>query len=162
MYRSPKQSSSIRRKSSNLTRQVQTLVAGLDRPAAAERREHDRVAVPFLLRLTPLDPEGEPLAEEAVTVVGKDISQRGLSFFHERSLPYRRAIIELDHPELGSLSMEVEICWCRFSKLGWYESGGNLMRVVDQAPAAPPTDQSPPAVVPADVAMPTQPYMPTY
>jgi hypothetical protein len=123
-----------------------------------ERRHHDRVAVPFLLRLTPLDAEGQPLADEAITVVGKDISQRGLSFFHEHSLPYRRVMIVVDHPELECLSLEVDICWCRFSKLGWYESGGHLTHVVE-APAAPVSGVCP-AVFVADVPVPMQPSNP--
>ena len=146
MNRPRTQSTSSRRQSSQLTLHVQSLMAGLDRPAADERRRFGRVAVPFLLRLTPLDPDGQPLAEQATTVVGKDISRRGLSFFHEHSLPYRRAMIELDHPDLGQLCMEVEICWCRFTKLGWYESGGNLTRVLDPD-RAPPADQVQPATL---------------
>ena len=159
--RSRSKPASGRRKSSRLTRQVQSLIAGLERPSPAERRRHDRVAVPFLLRLTPLDPEGEPLNDEAVTVVGKDISQRGLSFFHEHSLPYRRAMIELEHPEVGPLCMEVDICWCRFSKLGWYESGGNLTRVIDREPAAP-AEPTAPVTLTTDATFSDQPHVPAY
>ncbi len=147
MNRPRTKSTSSRRKSARLTRHIQSLIAGLERPVAAERRSSDRVAVPFLLRLTPLDPDGQPLTEEAITVVGKDISQRGLSFFHEHSLPYRRAMIELEHPEAGPLCMELDICWCRFTKLGWYESGGNLTRVIDQVPTVAEEEIRPAAFV---------------
>lgn len=152
MTRPLSRSTPARRKGTRLTRHIQALIAGLERPVDSERRRHGRVAVPFLLRLTPLDADGQPLVDEAITVVGKDISQRGLSFFHEHSLPYRRAMIELEHPDLERLSMEIDICWCRFSKFGWYESGGHLARLVEQAPAVPVADVCP-ASVAGDAAM---------
>lgn len=141
------------RRSTRLTRHIQSLLAELERPVAVERRHYDRVAVPFLLRLTPLDADGQPLADQAVTVVGKDISRRGLCFFHEHSLPYRRSMVELEHPGMGRLFVEVDICWCRFSRLGWYESGGHLTRLVEQPPAAPVAGVFPAAIV-ADTSAP--------
>jgi hypothetical protein len=119
-----------------LSRQVQELAAALNPAVAFERRRDERVAIPVLFRLTPLDDDRQPNDSAAVTVVGKNISRRGLSFYHEHPLTYRRAVISLQHPELGGFSAEVDITWCRFTKPGWYESGGRLV-------AAIPSNRSP-------------------
>jgi hypothetical protein len=110
-------------------------VAARLRPGAAagERRHDDRFAVPLLFRLTPLGPGREPACQEAILVVGRDVSRRGLSFFHDEPLAYRRAIVTLEHPELGAVSAEIDIHWCRFRQPGRYESGGRLVRWIGTA-----------------------------
>jgi hypothetical protein len=113
-----------------LSQLVQELVAGLNPTVALERRRDERVAIPVLFRLTPLDNDRQPIESAAVTVVGKNISRRGLSFYHKHPLTYRRAVITLQHPELGDFSAEVDITWCRFTKPGWYESGGRLVAAI--------------------------------
>lgn len=112
-----------------LTRQIEALVARLHPTVARERRHDVRVAIPVLLRLTPLDGNRQPIGCQAAIVMGKNISRRGLSFYHEGPMPHRRALIELAHPELGQFSAEIDINWCRFTRPGWYESGGRLLRL---------------------------------
>jgi hypothetical protein len=112
------------------TNQIESLLARLNPAVAQERRRDDRVAIPVLLRLIPLDADRHPIAQDAMIVVGKNISRRGLSFFHEGALPHRRAIIELAEPGLGAFAAEVDVKWCRFTRPGWYESGGRLIRLV--------------------------------
>ncbi len=115
-----------------LTQEVEALIARLRPSVCFERRHHERVAIPFLLRMVPLDKQGNLISEEEKTVIGKDLSSRGLGFFHEEPLPHRRAILSLEHPDLGNFSVEMDLTWCRFTKLGWYESGGRLLRTVEQ------------------------------
>jgi hypothetical protein len=115
-----------------LAEQVQQLVARLRPVVTVERRREERVAVPLLFRLTPLTRDGEPVHEDAMVIVGKDISRRGLSFFHEQPLTYRRAIVALEHPDFGRFAAEIDVNWCRFTRPGWYESGGRLVRPVHQ------------------------------
>ena len=121
----------------SLARQIQALVARLRPEVTLERRHDDRVAVPLLFRLTPLNSDRQPVHDDAITVVGKDISRRGLSFFHEQPLTYRRAIVSLEHPDFGRFAAEIDVNWCRFTRPGWYESGGRLVRPVnpESAPA---------------------------
>ena len=95
------------------------------------RRQTDRTALPYLLKLTPLDDEGHPLIEEESVVVGREFSTRGLSFFHSRPIPNRRAQISLDHPQSGRFTVEIQIQRCRFHRLGWYESTARLVRAVE-------------------------------
>jgi hypothetical protein len=119
-----------------LARQVKELVARLLPEVTVERRHDERVAAPLLFRLTPLDSDREPLPDDAIMVVGKNISRRGLSFFHEHPLTYRRAIVSLEHPDFGRFAAEIDVNWCRFTRPGWYESGGRLVRSID-APNQP-------------------------
>lgn len=108
--------------------QVEALLLQLNPSVAVERRRHARVPIPVLFRLTPLDEERQPVVNQSIVVVGKNISQRGMSFIHNRALPYRRARITLIQLGFGHFDAEIDIRWCRFSRPGWYESGGRLVR----------------------------------
>lgn len=111
-----------------LAGQIESLVARLHPTVAVERRHVDRIAIPALFRLTPFDADHQLLRSQASIVVGKNISRRGMSFYHERPMPHRRALIELAHPGLGEFVAEIDVSWCRFTRPGWYESGGRLLR----------------------------------
>lgn len=113
----------------SITKQIEALLARLNPPVTVERRSDERVAVPVLFQLTPLDENGQPVELAALTVVGKNISRRGLSFYHNEPLLYRRAIITVDHAGFDGFSAEIDISWCRFAKPGWYESGGRILGV---------------------------------
>jgi len=117
-----------RRKTTNtLTQHIHKLIDSLHPDVATERRRYDRSPIPYLFQLTPLDADGQPLLVQTMTVVGRDISPRGMSFFHEQPLPFRRAIVALEHPDAPRFTAEIDIRWCRFAKIGWYESGGRLL-----------------------------------
>ena len=120
-----------------LTLQIEALLSRLHPVVERERRQDDRIAIPVLLRLTPYDDNQRPLDEEALIVVGKNISRRGVSFYHQQSITHRRALIEVADPVAGTFAAEVDISWCRFTKPGWYESGGRLIR-----PASPRSESS--------------------
>jgi len=111
-----------------LADEIANLLTRLYPTVSLERRHDRRAAVPVLFVLTPLDSDLKPVHSEAATVVGKNISRRGVSFFHDQPLSFRRAIIELAHPEAGSFAAEIDVRWCRFTKPGWYESGGRILR----------------------------------
>jgi hypothetical protein len=102
-----------------------------------DRRQKSRVAAPCLLRLTPLEDlgRGRPGAQAgpAITVVGKDFCDQGIGFFHEASLPYRFVRLSIDDPHVGRFDIEVQLTRCRFTRLGWYESGGRVLSVADRS-----------------------------
>lgn len=120
-----------------LTLQIEALLSRLHPVVERERRQDDRIAIPVLLRLTPYDDDQHPIDQEASIVVGKNISRRGVSFYHQHPITHRRALIEVADPVAGTFAAEVDITWCRFTKPGWYESGGRLLR------SAPPKLESP-------------------
>jgi hypothetical protein len=132
-----------------LTIQIEALLSRLHPAVGRERRHDDRIAIPVLFRLTPFDVDRQPLEHEALIVVGKNISRRGVSFYHEKPITHRRALIELADPSVGCFVAEIDVSWCRFTKPGWYESGGRLIRS-----AAPTTDLSTTAEPSAAVGMP--------
>lgn len=111
-----------------LAQQVEALLASLHPQVLRERRRDNRYSIPVLFKLTPIEIDGSPLKHETTIVVGKNISRRGLCFFHEHPISHRRAIIELAQPGLAEFVAEVDVTWCRFTKPGWYESGGRLVR----------------------------------
>jgi hypothetical protein len=123
-------------RSSALTEQFRILRQALERPVSFERRQYGRIALPLVLQVTPLDQTGQPLKHLSLQVVGKDISPRGISFFHERPLPHRRAIVEFEHADVGQFSFEVDVSWCRFTSPGWYQSGGRLVRALSRRRSA--------------------------
>src|SRR5437764_653327 len=96
-----------------LADQIESLLARLHPNVPRERRHDGRIAVPVLFLLTPLDSALNPVPSLAVTVVGKNISRRGLSFIHDKPLPHRRAIIELAQPGAGTFAAEIDVRWCR-------------------------------------------------
>ncbi len=110
-------------------RRIAAFVSLLRPERGLERRQSQRIALPFLLRL-------EAAGSEAITVVGKDISSAGIGFFHQQPLAMRQAKLTLSDPRIGTLSLEVELAWCRFCQLGWYESGGRLRDVQLSPPVA--------------------------
>jgi hypothetical protein len=111
-----------------VTGQVEALLAMLNPGVVVERRRQERVAISVLFRLTPLDEDRQPIASQSIVVVGKNISQRGISFIHNRPFAYRRARITLVQLGLGHFDAELDIRWCRFTRPEWYESGGRLVR----------------------------------
>jgi hypothetical protein len=122
----------IKGMSDALSAQVQGLIdeAGTT-PTNDERRLRQRVPIPYTFRLIPIDHEGNLLADEITTIVGKDLSLTGIGFSHDHAIPYKRAVISLDHPKVGRFAVEAEIVWTRPTPLGLYESGCRLVRTVD-------------------------------
>ena len=96
-----------------------------------DRRNRDRFPIPYTFRLTPIDSDGNLLTHETTTVVGKDLSLTGIGFSHDHALPYRRALISLNHPKVGRFAVEAEIAWTRPTPIGLFESGCRLIRTVD-------------------------------
>jgi hypothetical protein len=111
-----------------LTLQIEALLSRLHPAVERERRQDDRIAIPVLFRLTPYDNDHQLIDQQASIVVGKNISRRGVSFYHEHPITHRRALIEVADPVAGTFAADVDISWCRFTKPGWYESGGRLIR----------------------------------
>lgn len=98
-----------------------------------DQRQQARVAAPYLFTMTPLEDlgRGRPGREtgQAISVVGKDINRQGIGFYHESALTYRYVRLRSQDPKLGAFKIDVQLNRCRFTKLGWYESGGRILRV---------------------------------
>ena len=95
-----------------------------------ERRRDSRYPFPCLIHLTPVGPDGLTPLGETVVVVGKHLSERGFGFYHQAPLPYRRMIASLESKTGHWHAFLIDLNWCRFTKDGWYESGGRLLQTV--------------------------------
>lgn len=123
----------------SVQRQVWSVLAGLyPRGGLTERRSAQRFPYPQLLYLTPVGddslPNGEPIA-----VIGKDLSETGLGFYHVKPLPFRRMIASLQLPHSQWAGILVDVKWTCFTRFGWYNSGGRFLRVVPSPVTGPIT-----------------------
>lgn len=95
------------------------------------RRRFQRHPFPYLIRLLPVDKDGLSPCADPFVVVGKQLSEQGLDFYHEQPIPFRRVIASLQTGSGRWLSFLVDLTWCRFTEFGWYDSGGRFLQVVD-------------------------------
>lgn len=93
-----------------------------------ERRGERRYPFPQLVHLSPVPDERLEASHEPVVVVGKHISERGIGFFHREPLAYRRVIASVPCGD-DWLGLLTHLTWCRFTRHGWYESGGRFLKV---------------------------------
>jgi hypothetical protein len=95
-----------------------------------ERRRDNRYPFPCLVHLTPVGRDGITPEGETVVVAGKHLSERGFGFYHQAPLPHRRMIASLESSKGQWLGFLIDLNWCRFTKHGWYESGGRFLQAV--------------------------------
>jgi hypothetical protein len=101
-----------------------------------DRRNERRYPYPYLVRLIPLDEDGTVLHGDAVVAVGKHLSDRGIGFYHPKPIPHRRMIVSLESSDGSRSAFVVDLSWCRFTRQGWYESGGKFLEVLSDVPDA--------------------------
>jgi hypothetical protein len=106
------------------------LTALYPRNDLVERRRDNRYPFPCLIHLTPVGPDGVTPEGKTVVVVGKHLSEHGFGFYHQGPLPHRRMIASLESKKGHWLAFLIDLNWCRFTKDGWYESGGRFMQTV--------------------------------
>jgi hypothetical protein len=117
--------------------QVRTLLSGAyPEGRLVERRASPRYPYPRLVVLTPV--RGESLAPVGppLVAVGRQLSETGLGLFHPAPLPFRLVIASLEDSDGGWLGFLLDLTWCRFTRHGWYESGGRFLQVVASPLAA--------------------------
>jgi hypothetical protein len=115
--------------------EVRTQVWGLlttlyPRNDLVERRRENRYPFPYLVHMTPVGADGFSPEGETTVVVGKHLSERGFGFYHHAPLPYRRMIASLQTNSGHWVGFLIDLTWCRFTKGGWYESGGRFLQTV--------------------------------
>ena len=113
----------------DLSAQVAQLLNRMPPGTEYDRRDGKRQSIPFVFELSPRPGKGAWKSDERIMVMGKDISDRGISIYHQKPIPFRRGVLEIDLREEGIVHIELDLLWCRFTQLGWYESGGRLLGV---------------------------------
>jgi hypothetical protein len=122
--------------------QVRGLLAGMFPPGTSlERRREQRFPFPRLLQLTPVSADGLQRLGPSVTAAGKQLSESGLSFFHPDPLPFRWVVASLDKSDGRWIGFLLDVDWCRFTRQGWYESGGKFIRAIT-LPVVPELEQT--------------------
>ena len=125
----------LEKRGSGAADEIQARVLGLltalyPRNDLVERRRDNRYPFPCLIHLTPVGRDGHSLDGEEVVVVGKHLSEHGLGFYHPAPLPHRRMIASLEGSRGHWVAFLIDVNWCRFTKDGWYESGGRFLQAV--------------------------------
>ena len=96
-----------------------------------DRRSHQRIAYTQLFPITPVDsPEDMKVCGEMAYVAGKNLSPCGIGFFHHEPIPSRYVVVSLQQAKDAYAQYLVKISWCRFLHPGWYDSGGQIVRMV--------------------------------
>ena len=114
----------------SLQEQVRFLLAeGYPWGEDLRRRAQRRYPYPQLIFVTPVDEDGRS-AEETFVCCCKDLSARGVGLFHPQPLESRRVILTFSRMAEQNVSLLAVLDWCRFTRHGWYESGGRLLRAV--------------------------------
>lgn len=107
-------------------REVTSLIAGI--LADGNRRHRQRIPLPFLLELQPCE-SSPPAPSEGTVVVGKDLSESGIGFFHQHRIPCQRVRLRLELAGIGPIELIAELLWCHFTRHGWYESGARIVAI---------------------------------
>lgn len=109
--------------------QVWQLLGGMyPQGNGVERRQSQRYPFPQLITLSPVSIGGLTTKGRNLTVVGKHLSEGGLGFFHPQPLSDRLVIASLEADGGRFFGFLLDIHRCRFTRHGWYESGGKFLR----------------------------------
>jgi hypothetical protein len=114
----------------DLRTRLQGLLTALYPRLAVDRRREVRYPYPHQLFLTPVGADGRTPDGEPIAVMGKDLAEHGLSFYHAEPIPHRRMIVSLQAGRGRWVGLLIDLTWCRFKKCGWYESGGRFLEIV--------------------------------
>ena len=97
-------------------------------PFVWERRAGHRVQFCESLSLVPLDDETEEPCGPTARVESRDISLGGISFAHTHPVPNRKVGLSFRLPGGTLVTVIAHLRWCRFTRAGIYESGGEFVR----------------------------------
>lgn len=100
------------------------------RPQGRDRRFDRRESFPYPIDIIPVASDGRVLHEEGIVVLGKHLSERGLDFYYQAPLPYRRVVASWECPGGDRAALLLDLRWCRCTKRGWYENGGRFLQVL--------------------------------
>ncbi|HEV3005241.1 MAG TPA: hypothetical protein VGX78_12310 [Pirellulales bacterium] len=111
--------------------QVWGILAGMQSDGKfPERRQAQRYPYPRLVMISPVHADGVTPAGPVIVAAGKHLSERGLGFFHPQPLTHRLVVASLETADGHWLGFLLDIRRCRFTRQGWYESGGRFVRAV--------------------------------
>lgn len=96
-------------------------------PSILQSRRWHRLPYRKSILLTPIHEEtDQPIADQRVAT-GQDISLGGICFLHDHPLPYRRITVTFPRDNGHIESLVIRLRWCRFTRHGFYQSGGKFL-----------------------------------
>jgi hypothetical protein len=95
-----------------------------------DRRRHHRVPCEIDAVLAPLDDQGQAVRSDPLAVMIANLSKCGVGIVHRDPLPHRLAQIEYELASGNLVQLTVRLKWCRFKGDDIYESGGQILRVL--------------------------------
>lgn len=119
-------------------RNLQTCVAWLlesgptDR-IPTEKRTHRRFPFRKPITVTPVNNHsGRPDRLKSFSAFGIDISSSGVCFLARQLVPVRKAVLSAEGPNGETATLLFEPRWVRFTRGGWYQTGGRLVQVLPE------------------------------
>jgi hypothetical protein len=115
------------------------------RPASivVERRKENRIPCDLPAVLIPLDKQGIPLTRSALDIRIKDLSGHGIGISHPEPMPHRMVLVAFESTDDGPIRLVVRLRWCRFKQTDVYESGGQVLKVLQPGESLTPETEGP-------------------
>jgi len=107
------------------------LISQANSDGSLEHRNCDRFPISCSMLLVPLNLAGRPRADKQMTVVGRDLSTRGISFSHDAAIMGSRFILCMNISTTSRMTVLAETTWSRPTTNGLYETGCRLIRKVE-------------------------------
>jgi len=128
----------VERACSERRRNLQSCVAwllesGLADRIPVEKRAHRRFSFRKPITVTPVNNHsGQPDRLKSFSAFGIDISSCGICFLARQLVPVRKAVLSAEGPSGEIVTLLFEPRWVRFTRGGWYQTGGRLVEVLPE------------------------------
>jgi hypothetical protein len=100
---------------------------------AVEKRAHRRFPFRRPITITPVsNATGRPDQFKSFPAFGIDISATGICFLARQLVPVRKAVLSMEGPGDKTVALLFEPRWVRFTRGGWYQTGGRLLEVMSE------------------------------
>jgi hypothetical protein len=96
----------------------------------ADRRPGHRVRCNFKAGLLPFDELGRLPSTSPIEVQVTDLSQCGIGIMHLHPMPHRLVLLTYETDAGQATRLVVRLKWCRFKRSEFYQSGGQIVRVM--------------------------------
>jgi hypothetical protein len=98
-----------------------------------EKRAHRRFPFRKPITVTPVNNHsGRPDRLKSFSAFGIDISTCGICFLARHLVPARKAVLSAEGPSGELVTLLFEPRWVRFTRGGWYQTGGRLVEVLPE------------------------------
>jgi hypothetical protein len=116
--------------------QINTLLRALTaswRPVSisVERRREVRRPCDLPAVLVPVDKQGRVVGGASLDVRVMDVSAHGIGICHPTPMPHKMVLLAFETESDGPVRLIVRLKWCRFKRTDLYESGGQILRVLN-------------------------------